>query len=252
MEEQESFQQRFYTPTNSNSSNIDIRYLLSILMSKWYLFAISAFVFLAIGLFFLNTLPQIYESKASILVRVQHSAPEEHFLLKGMGANPTDKSNRDNDIGTIKSLDLVTSVITKLELNTSYRRKNNLGLYTPELYKQSPLYIRMEEVSPENIPSKVEFVFKPSQTGFNVDATYFLDDQKRTKQLTVDVLPGFIELEIGMFYVARQDVEFGVDPLKVTISNSLELAHNYISNLEVDNNVRRSSLLYVVLKTENR
>ncbi|MFA6770642.1 MAG: polysaccharide biosynthesis tyrosine autokinase [Bacteroidales bacterium] len=241
-----------YASMKGHSSRVDVRELVCLFLSKWYLFAISAFVLLAIGAFYLKTRPLIYESKASILVRVQHSSPEEQFLLKGMGNYTTGKSNRDNEIGTIKSLDLATRVVASLELNTTYRRKNSLGLYTPDLYKKSPIYVRAKGVGAEDIPRPVNFIFVKSESGFNVEATYFLQSQKREKLVKIKTLPAYIELEIGKFYVSKGNVHFGSEPLKVSISDVMSVARRYIQNLEVDNSERRSTLLYMVLKTENR
>lgn len=282
MEAPENLHQQ-YRSIESDSSKVDIRYLISIIIDKWYIFIISILLFLAVGFFYLKTQPQIYETNASILIRVRHNAPEELFLSSGLGINLSGKSRRDDEIGIIKSHQIVANVISKLELNTTYRRKKKLGIYSPDLYNESPLYVRMDGVDPEDIPGTIELIFTPStqattseqdktsaqaktftqtttttqaatsaQAKFNVAATYFLQGKKRTKEVTIVSLPGFIDLEIGRFYVAREDVELGMEPLKVTISNALEVASNYIKDLKVDNDVKRSTLLYMVLKTDNR
>lgn len=128
----------------------------------------------------------------------------------------------------------------------------------------------MQDVKPDDIPGPVEFIFTPvtssaaidssAKTTFNVEATYYLMGKKKKKELIVTALPTFIELEIGRFYVAEHPASsdmqrytsFGAEPLRVTISNALEVTNSYIKNLEVDNSVKSSSLLYIKLKTDNR
>lgn len=249
MKEQETLNNQYLT---TDSSEIDIRQLVYIFLSKWYLFAISLFVLLAIGYFYLRTQPPIYETKASILIKTDQNAPEEMFLLQDLGMNFAGKNNIDNEIGIFKSPDLVARIITSLELYTTYRRETRFGLFAPELYKNSPLYVRMENIEPENIPGTIEFIFNQSKTGFKVNATYFLEGIKKTKQLTIDTLPGFIELEIGKFYIDKQNGEFGSDPLVVTISNAMSVARGYIKNLNVSTSSKTSSLLDITLKTQSR
>lgn len=251
MREQDNLQQQ-YASQREDSAGISIRQLANLFLSRWYFFVISVVVLLAIGYFYLKTRPQIYESKASILIRIDHSAPEELFLLKGLGSNFTGRSNRDNEIGSVKSLDLVCNVISSLELNTSYRLQTRMGFYSSELYKQSPLYVKMEGVEPEFIPGTIELIFIPVHIGFSVDATYFSHGQKRKEKVAIEALPAIVELEVGNFYVSKGSTHFGTEPLKVSISNALTVARSYINNLEVDNSERRSSLLYMVLKTKNR
>lgn len=251
MKEQDTFKNQ-YNAIEQDSSEIDIRQLVYIFLSKWYLFAISLFVLLAIGYFYLKTQPPIYESKASILIKTDQSAPEEMFLLQDLGMKLGGTNNIDNEIGIFKSPDLVARIITALELNTTYRRSTKLGFFSPELYKQSPLYVRMEDIQPENIPGTITLLFDKSKTGFKVDATYFLNGKEETEKATIDTLPGYIELKIGKFYVDNQNGEFGSDPLVVTISNAMSVARGYIKNLNVSTSSKTSSLLDITLKTQSR
>lgn len=240
-------------------------FFLSILLSKWYLFVLSIILFLSIGSFFVARKPVIYESNASILIRVQNRAPEEMILLPELARNGGGNSKRDNEIGIIKSQNLVHMVVTSLKLNTIYSRERKLGLYSPPLYKKSPLYVAMQNVVPQDIPGTITLVFTPtgtssSQESFAVEATYNLLGEKRTELLQIENLPTTLELDIGKFYVARQDptsnikqtIPFGNKPLKVVIHNSIRVAHNYIRDLEVGNTNRSSSLLYLTLKSKHK
>lgn len=251
MKEQENLNHQYNT-LESDSAEIDIRQLIYIFLSKWYLFTISVIVLLAVGYFYINTQAPIYENSASVLIKVDQSAPEEMFLLQDLGMNMMGKNNIDNEIGVFKSPDLIARVITSLELHTTYRREKRFGVFSAELYKESPLYVRMEDVQPENIPGTTRLVFSKNKTGFNVNATYYQKGEEINKQLKIDTLPGYIELEVGKFYVDRQKEEFGSDPLVVTISNAMSVARRYIANLDISTTTKTSSLLNITLKAENR
>ena len=251
MKEQENLNHQYNT-LESDSAEIDIRQLIYIFLSKWYLFTISVVLLLLVGFIYLKTQPPIYENSASVLIKVNQSAPEEMFLLQDLGMNMMGKNNIDNEIGVFKSPDLIARVITSLELHTTYRRDRNFGFHSPELYKESPLYVRMEDIQPENIPGTTKLIFSKSKTGFKVDATYFIEGQEETEKATIDTLPGYLELKNGKFYVDRQKEEFGNDPLVVTISNAMRVARSYIKNLDVSTTTKTSSLLNITHKAQNR
>ncbi|PKP05670.1 MAG: hypothetical protein CVU10_09980 [Bacteroidetes bacterium HGW-Bacteroidetes-5] len=235
-----------------NGGEIDIRQLIFIFISKWYLFTISVIILMFAGYLYLKTQTPIYESKASVLVKVEQNAPEEMFLLQDMGFS-MGKNNIDNEIGVFKSPDLIARIITSLELYTTYRYSSRFGFHSPELYKRSPLYVRMEDVEPDKIPGTIKFIFSPKREGYSVDATFTQNGDERSKEVMLDKLPGFIELPIGKFYVAAQDgVAYGNGSLEVVISNPTSVARGYIANLDVTTYAKQSSLLEITLRTENR
>jgi capsular exopolysaccharide synthesis family protein len=240
-----------HTPEES-SGEIDIRQIIYIFLSKWYLFTVSIVLLLAIGWVYLKTQTPIYESKASVLVMTEQNAPEEMFLLQDMGLK-MGKNNIDNEIGVFKSPDLIARIVTSLELYTTYRHSARFGFHTPDLYKNSPLYVRMEDVEPEKIPGTIHFVFTPRNGGFRVEADFTQNGVQKSETIQLDTLPGFIQLPIGKFYVAKQtDIEFGTDPLEVTISNAMSVARGLISSLNIVTSTKQSSLLDITLKIENR
>lgn len=251
MKEQENLNNQ-YLSQEADMPEIDIKELIYFFISKWYLFTISVVILVAAGCFYLKTQPPIYNNSARVLIKVEQSAPEEMFLLQDLGLNMSGTNNIDNEIGIFKSPDLIARVITALELHTTYRREKKFGFYSPELYKESPLYVRMEDIQPENIPCTTKLIFHKTTTGFKVYATYSIEGQEKLKQLTIDTLPGYLELEIGKFYVDRQKEEFGNSPLVVTISNAMNVARNYIRNLEINTTSKNSSLLDITLKAENK
>ncbi len=232
---------------------IDIKEIIYKVLSHWYWFVISIAIFLVLGYYYQRIQPRIYESTTTVLLRQEQKAPEEMMLFEDMGFS-MGKNNIDNEIGVFKSPDLLTRIISSMELHTTYHRQARFGLYSPELYLNSPLYVRMENVEPDKIPGTTTLVFEPKRNStFKVHATYIHKGEEHTTNTTIDTLPGFINLPIGQFYVARQaGIPFGTDPLKVTIRNAAAVARNASQNLDISATTKQSTMLQIKHKCENR
>lgn len=231
---------------------IDLKQLIFIFLNKWYWFALSVLIMLIAGYLYLKIQTPAYEAKSSVLIKQEQKAPEEMFLLQDIGFN-TGKNNIDNEIGTFKSPDMVAKVVTALELYTTYRYVHSYRFYSPELYKKSPLYVRWEDVEPDKIPTTVTLTFTQKRAGLGVDAEYSAGGETVEKSLVIEKLPGYLQLPIGRFYVARQDsIKYESQPLEVKISNAMAVARQIISNLSIVTSTKLSSQLDITLKTETR
>lgn len=239
-------------PAKENrEQEIDIRRILFILISKWYWFLISIIVFLAIAFLYLKWERPVYQAKMSVLVKSEQNNQGEQFLLQDLGFM-SGKNNIDDEIGVFKSPDLMTKVVTSLDLYTSYRLVSRYRFYSGEIYKNTPLYVRWEDVEPEKIPGTVTFLFVKSSKGLKTKASYYYKGEKIDQTLTVDTLPSFINLKIGKFYIARNSQrEFGTQPIKVVISNPVQVAKEIIAGLTITPETKMSSLLNFTLKIEN-
>jgi len=238
-------------PVDTNESQeIDIKQLVFTFLSKWYLFALSAILLLAAGVIFLKMQTQEYEVTTSILIKEEQNSMQEQFLLEDMGMSAFSKTNIDNEIGSLKSQDMICKIVTDLELYTTYRYVNPTHFYEPDLYKNSPLYVRWEDIEPDKIPCTATLFFtKHGNEGFKVEAEY----QKNTQTLTIDKLPAIITLPIGKFYIAKHE---GVDmenrPLEVKVMNAMSVAKNIINNMTIAPTTKQSTQLDITLKSEIR
>ncbi|OFY38959.1 MAG: hypothetical protein A2X18_05585 [Bacteroidetes bacterium GWF2_40_14] len=231
---------------------IDLKQLIFIFLNKWYWFALSVAVMLFAGYFYLKMQTPAYEAKTSVLIKQEQNAPEEMFLLQDMGLN-MGKNNIDNEIGTFKSPDMVAKIVNLLELHTTYRYANKYHFYTPELYKCSPLYVRWEDVEPDKIPTPVTLTFTQKKDGLSVDAEYVANGETIDKTLMMETLPGYLQLPIGRFYIARQDsIKFEDKPLEVRISNAMAVSRGIIGRLNITTSTKLSSQLDITMRTEIR
>ena len=236
-------------PVDTNETQeIDIKQLIFTFLSKWYLFAISTILLLAAGVVFLKMQTPVYEVNTSVLIKEEQNNMQEQFLLEDMGMSGFSKSNIDNEIGIFKSPDMICKIVTDLEHYTTYRYVNPTNFYEPDLYKNSPLYVRWEDVEPDKIPCTVTLTFtKQGNEGFKVEAEY----QKNTQTLTIDKLPTIITLPVGKFYIAKhEEVAMENRPLEVTIMNAMAMAKNIIQNMTIVTTTKQSTQLDITLKSE--
>lgn len=232
----------------NETQEIDIKQLIFTFLSKWYLFAISTILLLAAGVVFLKMQTPVYEVNTSVLIKEEQNNMQEQFLLEDMGMSGFSKSNIDNEIGIFKSPDMICKIVTDLEHYTTYRYVNPTNFYEPDLYKNSPLYVRWEDVEPDKIPCTVTLTFtKHGNEGFKVEAEY----QKNTQTLTIDKLPTIITLPVGKFYIAKhEEVAMENRPLEVTIMNAMAMAKNIIQNMTIVTTTKQSTQLDITLKSE--
>jgi len=237
---------------DQNEETIDIKEIVYKVLANWYWFVLSIAIFMALGYYYQRIQPRIYESTTTVLLRQEQSAPEEMLLFQDLGYN-IGKNNIDNEIGVFKSPDLITRIISSMELNTTYHHVANFGLYSPELYLNSPIYVRMEDVEPDKIPGTITMVFHPKRNGsFEVDAQYMHNGSEQSTTAAIDTLPGYIELPVGKFYVAMQPGKtFGSESIRVTISNSASLARNVAQRLDIAPTTKQSTMLQIKFRSEN-
>lgn len=235
----------------NRESEIDIKRILYICLSKWYWFLISVIFFMAAAFFYLKWERPVYEAKMSVLVKSEQNNQGEQLLLQDLGFMPG-KNNIDDEIGVFKSPDLMTKVVTSLDLYTSYRMVSRYKFYSGEIYKGTPVYVRWEDVEPEKIPGTVTFLITKNGKGLKAKAQFVYNGDEVVQTVKLDTLPTYINLKIGRFYVAQNSgKEFGNRTLKVVISNPVGVAKSIISSLSIAPETKMSSLLNFTLKIEN-
>jgi len=236
-----------------NSGNeIDLKQIFFVFLSKWYWFAISSILFLAIGYVYLQKQSPIYEARMSVLIKQEQNAPEEMLLLRDLGLT-SGKNNIDNEVGVFKSPDLFTKIVSSLELYTSYREYSKLNFYRPELYKNSPIYVRIENIRPDSLANPVSLLITKVNNNYKVEASYKQNGESKEETKVTAQLPTYLEFGFGKLYITKQGKNENLsNPIKVTIRNAAVVARSLSSRLSVTPSSKQSSLLELTLKTENR
>lgn len=237
--------------TGGSGGEIDIKRIIYICLNKWYWFVLSVVFFMALSVLYLRWERPVSEAKMSVLIKLEQNNQGEQFLLQDLGFMGS-KNYIDDEIGTFKSPDIMTKVVTGLDLYTTYRMVSRFRFYSGDIYKNTPIYVRWEDIEPEKIPGTVEFLFTKSGKGIKCVAEFSYQGEKYSESQKIDKLPAYVNLKIGKFYIARNaEVNFGSNPLKVIIRNPTGVARELIGGLSIAPSTKTSSLLDFSLKIEN-
>lgn len=233
--------------------SIDLRAIVHSVIDNWYWYVISIVLCIAAGLVYLKMADPIYEVTSSVILKQEKSAPEEMLLLQDFGFEGG-TNNIDNEIGVFKSSDLITKVVTAQEFYISYRGERRFNLfYSPELYKESPVYVRWEDIEPESIPYTVHLELSKKREGIEVVAKFTTGGDEYSEKSLLTSLPGYIEIAPGKFYITAQDsTNQEWSYIVASISNPVAVAKNISNNLSVSTSTKTSSQLEITLKTANR
>ena len=110
----------------NQSQGIDIRAWITRLLKNWYWFVASCAVFLVIGLYVFFSTPNEFEVKAEIMLRDEDNGSAfmqtEMLSMMGMGGLKL----VDDEIAILTSRDIVANVISDLNLQFDYRKKDFL------------------------------------------------------------------------------------------------------------------------------
>lgn len=110
----------------NQSQGIDIRAWITRLLKNWYWFVASCAVFMVIGLYVFFSTPNEFEVKAEIMLRDEDNGSAfmqtEMLSMMGMGGLKL----VDDEIAILTSRDIIANVISDLNLQFDYRKKDFL------------------------------------------------------------------------------------------------------------------------------
>lgn len=131
----------------------------------WYLFPIFIFLSLTIAFFYLQVTQPVYTTKTSILIKDENKglSGSQGDILTELSSQFGGNKLVENELEIIKSQTLMEQVIKELYLDVDYTSKD--GLRTVNLYKNSPLTVKAEVVTPLG--------YKQPMVIHMVDSTHF-------------------------------------------------------------------------------
>ncbi len=121
---------------SETTSSFTLEDLFKAMFRNWYWFAISIFVCLCVGVFYVKTTPKVYKRDATILVKDSRKGGSNDILafndILGVG-----RRNVDNELFVIQSRRLMEEVVDILGLATRYKEVGRLN--DTDLYHRSPI-----------------------------------------------------------------------------------------------------------------
>lgn len=147
---------------------IDIKAVIKKVFSKWYYFAIAGFIILPLAYFYIKLTDNVYRIRASILLgsEIKGGIRSDKFL-KGMELL-TSNTETEDEIGILKSYNMVGAAIRKLDFGISYFEKENFKAV--EKYGNDRSFTVELDSTVSQIVNVPIFVERLSDTAFSVTA----------------------------------------------------------------------------------
>ncbi|UZS00177.1 GumC family protein [Chondrinema litorale] len=153
----------YHIDNNQEEQPIDIKSLLSNIVSHWYYFVIAFPIFLGLAFLYLKVTTPIYKVTSTIIIDDESSSTmntEEFFGDMSLFGN---QKNIENEIAILKSYKLVNKVVDFLDINIAYYEK---GVFRDiEKYKSSPYKVTYDS-------SHYQVFNKPFDINFVADNIY--------------------------------------------------------------------------------
>jgi uncharacterized protein involved in exopolysaccharide biosynthesis len=140
---------------------------------KYFVFSVILFLFIA---FLFNKFsPNTYKNQTSILINQEKENPllSSENLLKGINALGGNTNNIENEVGALKSFNLINQTLTSLGLEISYFAEENAFFsrtkqgsklnVSRELYKDAPFQVLIDKSQAQPLYLKFYITFLPGE-----------------------------------------------------------------------------------------
>jgi len=246
-----------YRNLENKEEEIDLREILFKYLLHWKWFVLSMFIFLIIGVFIYLRTDRQYGVSTSVLLKentgtgAQKNSPLGS--LEELGLLST-TNNIDNEIAVFSSPNLMGQVVSSLEMQTSYFES---GLFRDtEIYKECPFYVRLEDIKPDELNGSLKLFLKKSGTSISVQGKYYLKKEETNIEETLDNLPGFVNLPLGLgrlYITVKPDAnnEKLENEYLIIIKNVQRVAYDLAEELRVSSTTKNSSVLTIGLNVLN-
>lgn len=106
-------------------------------IGNWFWFLLSTVVCLSCALFYIYTAPKVYIRTATILIKDGKKGSETDIAAFGDLLGATARRNVDNEIIVLKSRNLMTEVVRRLNLHVNYVVKHGCAPRTSTAVRRS-------------------------------------------------------------------------------------------------------------------
>ena len=138
--------QTSYKTQNNDEQSIDIKGLIYIFLSRWYLFLGGAIIALAVAFLINRYSTNIYQTSGTVLIKEDRSVDPTTIMT---GASFGNFQNMGNEMAILKSYTLTERVVKKMNLEVSYFEKGRIA--TTEMYKTSPFTVEFDRSVPQTV-----------------------------------------------------------------------------------------------------
>lgn len=151
----------------SNNKVVSLREIVFKYLRKWHWFAISFFIFLTIGYFYLKITVPTFKVQATILLRKEDndlglSKIAIFEKIRGAGSS----KDVDDEIQVLKSMTLMRNAIKDLSIETEYLEKK--GMRYEDIYPEIPIQLIVPTYFNDTVKESIEFKISQSADGYKI------------------------------------------------------------------------------------
>ena len=139
---------------------VDIKQLIYIFLSHWYLFAICVLVALVVGFLINRYSTNVYQTAGTVLIKEDRSNFDATSIMTNMSFG--NYQNVDNEIAILKSYSLTDRVVRKMDLEVTYMEKGRIA--ATEMYKTAPFTVEFDR----SVPQAVGLVYEVALGNENI------------------------------------------------------------------------------------
>jgi tyrosine-protein kinase Etk/Wzc len=198
----------------------------------WPWFVLSVGLALAGAYVYLLYKQPIYKIQASLMLQDEKRGNTQTNPLKELEVY-SPKKVVENELEVLHSSTLMERVVTNLHLDSRYFRETKYG--KREIYSESPVWLMIEEGTPELYKKPLALSFVNAETIRINDQTYPLNQQIKTP--------------LGKFRVlTRKDVSSKTEPLTVQVMPQAAAVGMYLDKLKTEPTSKTSTVIHLTLE----
>ena len=202
----------FRPQQSGDEQTIDIKQLIYVCISHWYLFLISVIVALAIGFAINRYKANVYQTSGTVLIKDQSG-----FDPTALMTNLNSKSqNVENEMAILKSYMLTERTIKKMNLEVTYYEKGRVS--TAELYQSSPFTVEFDR----SVPQAVGLTYEISNIGSETMSLHGTSDYlSRYDFVLCQTLESFVQ-KVDVVTECKQGewVENGYNRIRIVLNEN--------------------------------
>jgi tyrosine-protein kinase Etk/Wzc len=217
----------------SKGSSKDLMYYYTIMLNKWYLFALGLII--GGGVFYtkLRYTKNVYRIAGSVMIEdINQKTVTNDVITTKLGFDK-EVSNVEDRMRLLGSTELMERVVDSLKLNVAYVQEGRV--MTNELYNESPL--RLQYWNTEGVSKSFQVRI------LHHDSTHFklLKNEAESELLQYNKPFNFEKRELVLRKIGEISDKY---PINIIVNDAYNVAQNYSSRLEISQ-VGRSNILNI-------
>ncbi|MCL1675676.1 GumC family protein [Elizabethkingia meningoseptica] len=234
--------QKNYLTQGKKEQSINIIDLFKYLLHNWKWFALSILIFGGYYYYQYSKIPFMYNRSEVVMIKTPSNTPTTARITR----SSTNMVNVKDEIIQLKSKELMRLVIDKLGADISYKIRS--GLRDRELYKKSPVQVKVEGKSREDSYS---FIITPIDAGNILMKGWNKADESKEIKIRLNQLTetpiGKVLVEPSKYY--KQD--YYATDIQVTKYPREAMMEQFVGSLKIQQMDEDASLIQVTMEDQS-